>query len=348
VSPQASRYERGRISLGRRLAARAQLLAGDRSGVTAALFALSLPVLLGSVGLAVDGSLMYVAQNRLQVAADAAALAGAQYLNDGVDAAQAKAIDLATANIDGTGSSSPVLSGSDIEAGTWDAAARTFTPGTPSPNALRVTTRFAEANGNPHRLLFGAFLGRAQLDLEATAIALGTGGPTCPGNVVLYPDTTFTPQPNERRITTLGEACGADCPAGFSGSAGYLMTPEGHPIIRLTVGPLAFAANPTTTLTIRSGSTINDSYTLPGPGRFFVAVKSFTNPYDINDPATRFLPKTSLVWSNFGAGTATWSNNIRRIWVPPVAPVCPPTSTGGGSSSGGSGGGSGGKSILVG
>jgi len=340
------RLPRARVTARARLLT--QALARDKSGVAAALFALTLPVLLGSVGLAVDGSLMYVAQNRLQVAADAAALSGAQYLNDGVSAAQAKALSLAEANIDGTGSSSPVLSTSDIVAGTWDAAARTFTPATPSPNALRVTTRFAAANGNPHRLLFGAFIGRAQMDMQATAIALGTGGPTCPGNVVLYPDTSFTPQPNERRITTLGEPCGSDCPAGFSGSAGFLMTPEGHPVVRLTVGPLAFAANPTTTLTIRAGSTINDSYTLPGPGRFFVVVKSFTNPYDINDPATRFRPKTSLVWSNFGAGTATWSNNIRRIWVPPVPPVCPPTSTGGGSSSGGSGGGSGGKSILVG
>ena len=55
---------------------------GDRRGAIAVLFALMLVPLLGFVGLAVDGVLLYSVQSKLQDALDAAALAGARVLRD--------------------------------------------------------------------------------------------------------------------------------------------------------------------------------------------------------------------------------------------------------------------------
>lgn len=62
--------------------ARFLALWGDRRGAIAVLFALMLVPLLGFVGLAVDGVLLYSVQSKLQDALDAAALAGARVLRD--------------------------------------------------------------------------------------------------------------------------------------------------------------------------------------------------------------------------------------------------------------------------
>ena len=58
-------------------------LRGDRSGVVAILAALSMVSIVGFTGLAVDVGNVYYAQAKLQAAADAAALAGAQDINNG-------------------------------------------------------------------------------------------------------------------------------------------------------------------------------------------------------------------------------------------------------------------------
>jgi hypothetical protein len=55
----------------------ARRLVTDRTGATATLFALAMPALIGFAGLGVDTGLWYVAKQRLQTAADAAALSAA-------------------------------------------------------------------------------------------------------------------------------------------------------------------------------------------------------------------------------------------------------------------------------
>ena len=62
--------------------ARLQSLWGDRRGAIAVLFALLLVPMLGFVGLAVDGAMLYSVQGKLQEALDSAVLAGARVLRE--------------------------------------------------------------------------------------------------------------------------------------------------------------------------------------------------------------------------------------------------------------------------
>jgi Flp pilus assembly protein TadG len=71
---------------------------GDRRGAVLAIVALCLVVILGSVGLGLDLGRAYIEQQRLGRAVDAAALAGARSLRDGVGAARAEASAIARAN----------------------------------------------------------------------------------------------------------------------------------------------------------------------------------------------------------------------------------------------------------
>lgn len=69
----------------------------SETGTAVVLFALAIALLLGTVGLAVDGGLLYIEKQRIQNALDAACLAGAQELPD-TAAARAKAIEYANLN----------------------------------------------------------------------------------------------------------------------------------------------------------------------------------------------------------------------------------------------------------
>jgi hypothetical protein len=75
------------------------------------------------------------------------------------------------------------LSQGDIEYGTWDFNAKTFTPTVTRPNAIRATTRRDGGANGPITTFFGGILGVSTMNLSTTSIAaLGTsGGPTPPG-----------------------------------------------------------------------------------------------------------------------------------------------------------------------
>jgi Flp pilus assembly protein TadG len=301
----------------------------DRSAVAAPLFAIMLPGLMGIAGFSIDYSMMQAADNRLQVAADAAALAAAPRVASSAQAIS-RAQEMATANA-GNGT----LSTTDIVTGRWNQGQGEFTAGASNPNAVQVTTRYAQANGNPHQLIFGGLIGIDTVDLSATAIAMSQG-PACTSNIELVPDPFI---PTRSSISTLGGPCAGSCPAGFRGPNGFLQTPEGNPIVRLDVSASDFAISPNRTLTVRAGSAVNETYRLPGPGRWFVIVRSYTNPYNINDPATQNLPKTNIVYAAWGGGTATWSNNIRGTQTFTTPAQCPPGNNGNGNGNGNNGGG---------
>lgn len=299
-------------------------LAADRSAVTAPLFAIMLPGLLGVTGFAIDVSLIQAADHRLQVAADAAALAAAPSAASSSQAI-ARAQQIATVN-----AGSGTLAAADVTAGRWNQGQAQFTAGASNPNAVQVITRYATANGNPHRLVFGGIIGIESVDLAASAIAMSQG-PACTANIELIPDPFI---PTRSSISTLGGPCSGTCPAGFRGPNGFLQTPEGNPIVRLDVSAQDFALSPNRTLTVRAGSAVNETYTLPGPGRWFVIVRSYTNPYNINDPLTQNLPKTNIVYAAWGGGTATWSNNIRGTQTFTAAAQCPPNAQPGNNGNG--------------
>jgi hypothetical protein len=141
--------------------------------------------------MAVDGSMLYVLRNLLQVTADSASLAGASQLPD-EDAVKDAAVDYAGKNMD-TEKHGTVLTEDDVMLGNWNPDTRTFTPeadGGAPLNAVRTITRRAEANGNPAPLFLARVLGRQQADVVAGAIAWNGGGG---GPCILALDTSSNP-----------------------------------------------------------------------------------------------------------------------------------------------------------
>lgn len=136
-------------------------------------------VLCGFVSLGVDLGHVQLVKTQLQKAADAACRAACNsFITDGVSQAQNDAINWAALNTcDGQ---SVVISSSDVEFGTWDSVAKTFTTlsgvARSSANALRVTARRTKANGNPVNLSFGGVIGAPSIDLVVPVIAMVTSG----------------------------------------------------------------------------------------------------------------------------------------------------------------------------
>ena len=126
-------------------------------------------------GLAVDVTDAYRNQTLLQSTADSAAIAGAMQLPSET-AAAAAASTYAEDNLD-QNRNGVVLDGSDITVGAWDFDTRTFTPGAPVPNAVRVITRRGSQNNNPVAMNLLRILSLAGLnpnwniDTEAIAAA---------------------------------------------------------------------------------------------------------------------------------------------------------------------------------
>ncbi|MCL5961370.1 MAG: pilus assembly protein [Chloroflexi bacterium] len=73
-------------------------LCQDETGATAVLVALTLTVIMGFVGLVIDGGIMYETRRQLQNGVDAAALAGAWQLMESQATARAEAVDYANRN----------------------------------------------------------------------------------------------------------------------------------------------------------------------------------------------------------------------------------------------------------
>ncbi len=139
----------------------------------------SLYVAMG--GLAVDMTDAYRNQTLLQSTADASALAAVMSLpdqDDGLAQALVYAADNMNPAINGF-----VLDADEVIFGNWNFAARTFTPSTTSPNAVRVITRRDDANNNPLATNFLRILGlwglpmdRWNISVEAVAVRYV---PTC-------------------------------------------------------------------------------------------------------------------------------------------------------------------------
>ncbi|HXF87877.1 MAG TPA: pilus assembly protein TadG-related protein [Xanthobacteraceae bacterium] len=204
-----------------------RLLRNERG---AALIALTIyfPFFVGITTLAVDMSYVLWVRNKLQAAAEAAALAATYKLPDNSACTIADgsapnsavqytgSCDLAKVYVDrnlpvsryGT-----VLRAADVVVGKWtDGCAAggencfepgpapgglcinySFPSGTANCNAVKVTTRMAAANGNPLSLTLAQTFGFGSFDVSATAIAvfgLGPNGAAPTWNVVIVQDIT--------------------------------------------------------------------------------------------------------------------------------------------------------------
>lgn len=138
-------------------------------------------VLTGFCSLGVDWGRVQLVKTELQRAADAAARYAASGLAVSVAEAEARAVDAANDNTaDGA---SPVeltvtadSATTDVQFGTWDAQARSFTPLSGSArsgaNAIRVWCRRTAERGNAVPLLFARVLGRERFDVTAVTTVL--------------------------------------------------------------------------------------------------------------------------------------------------------------------------------
>ena len=140
-----------------------------RRGSTLIYPTVAMTALMGFCSLGVDWRHVELVKTELQRSADAAALAGAGGLPGGVTTAQNLAVQYAGYN---TTDGAPVVldPSTDVEFGTWDWAARSFTVLTGSArsnaNAMRITAR---RNGVP--LMGMRILGKSAQNVTASAIA---------------------------------------------------------------------------------------------------------------------------------------------------------------------------------
>ena len=133
---------------------------GER-GAVAAIFALALPALAGFAALSVDVGSVYLASRKLQGVADLAAMAAARDMANAVTAANATV----QANDVGASPTVALFTGSYTDDPTLAPAAR-FTPGAPTPNAVKVTVTTTAP------LYFGQFLiGKTGFGITRTATA---------------------------------------------------------------------------------------------------------------------------------------------------------------------------------
>jgi Flp pilus assembly protein TadG len=144
-------------------------LARDERGGVLPLVGLSLTVILGFAALAIDVTHQRALDAQLGATADAAALAAATQLPNEAKALET-ALEYAESNMPPT-QHGTVLEADDIVFGTWYEETRSFVAGGPVTNAVQVTTRRSEQNGNPAPTFFMRIFGRHQVDLSAQSLA---------------------------------------------------------------------------------------------------------------------------------------------------------------------------------
>ncbi|KAJ54729.1 hypothetical protein ACMU_16575 [Actibacterium mucosum KCTC 23349] len=149
----------------------------NTDGAIGVFLVLALPIFLMMAALVIDIGLGRVTGNRLQIAADASALAGASQLPDQA-AATIEAISYAQKNhadVDGNG----VLVAADVSFGNWSAGV--FTPSGTPINAVRTVTRRDTNNSNPLAALFANLAGISEFNLVRAAVAHLGAGQGCKG-----------------------------------------------------------------------------------------------------------------------------------------------------------------------
>ena len=141
------------------------------------------------IGLSLDGANGRRIKVELQVATDAAALAGVLQLPD-TAAAVAEAQKVAAMNL---GSVTPV-SASDIQFGKWDEATRKFTPTLVDPDAMRVSAGRDQRHDNPVPTYLMRFIGWDSWNVGTGSLAVarlnqppppGTPNPHCTDATIL-------------------------------------------------------------------------------------------------------------------------------------------------------------------
>lgn len=142
----------------------------NRRGAVAMIVAIGMPVLIGASALAIDIANLQYVDNRMQSAADAAAIVAVNKLSKPSDAVAA-AVDYAARNV--PGNFGTVTTNSDVTVGIWDAEAATFTASSDADllNAVRVQTRRGADRQNAVPTILMQYLGKSSSTITAQAIA---------------------------------------------------------------------------------------------------------------------------------------------------------------------------------
>ena len=181
----------------------------DERGAIAVLLTVMLPAFVGFMTLSIDATYLYAQQNELQIAADAAALAGVQYIGAyqnsmGSTPCGSNSLQLCTAaqalaggssqhyNLPHAAGSSSILNNSKIVVGNWSSSG-VFTPITSSStllaNAVQVTTQMtATTFFTPMLAIVASGAGFSSMALTAKATAAftstGTGSGGSSGSLI--------------------------------------------------------------------------------------------------------------------------------------------------------------------
>jgi Flp pilus assembly protein TadG len=206
----------------------------DEHGAVAILMTAMLPVFVGFTTLAVDATYVYATHNQLQIAADAAALAGVQQVgfytltsstpctSNPTQPSQGSTVctsaqTLATANRPHGAGNTTILQTTDIVVGVWDGSFTPLATGL-APNAVKATTSMTAANSNPLSLFFTPMLsiiankaGFKNFSLTATAIAAysgaNAGGAVVPAHLIVVIDTSSSFQSNIANAVLAAQDC---------------------------------------------------------------------------------------------------------------------------------------------
>lgn len=143
-----------------------------RRGAVVVLVALLLIPVFGFAAFAVDVGRICLVKSQLQIAADAAALAGARVSGD---PATTRSNAIAVAALNFADSKSVSINGGNVELGTWDDTSAKFTKLTgsaeTSANAVRVTCSRTTGLNNATPLFFAPLIGHNTADLTVSSIA---------------------------------------------------------------------------------------------------------------------------------------------------------------------------------
>jgi Flp pilus assembly protein TadG len=253
----------------------------DRRGAFAPLAALVLTVILGFGALAIDMGYAYYMRNKLQVAADASALAGASQLEFLPDQSTIvpEALQYADNNMP-SATYDDVLVPADVVVGNWNPDTRTFTAGLNPLDAVMTTTRQQESAGNAVPAFLGGIVGFSSYDANASAIATyGVGDPLFPSGCIM---TLSEHEEKAFYISGTADISLTKCSIEVASDAACAMEAKGTPTITRLEGDDSSAINVAGTYCEKGAVNVD-----PPPTQNYTG--DISNPYRNTDPCEQGL-----------------------------------------------------------
>jgi Flp pilus assembly protein TadG len=273
----------------------------DRRGVTAVVTAISMVVLVGFAGFAVDvGHILYV-QRALQASTDAAALAGAMDINC-CTASPGKALTTATSYSSTTGGQNTLpgltvtmASGSPVEKCLTSIAISCTGPD--SANAIQVS------NSTTVPMFFAQVLGISSIKISAVSTASAKGGTGQAINVMIVLDTTASMSSNTDNNCGLGASSSRE-QCALAGVQALLsgLNPTMDYVGLMVFPGIASSADAAKDTTCGQSLPSGDIQTYGNAPVYQIVGLSGSNTFRTSNSATTLNPSSSIVLATGGAG----------------------------------------------